>query len=362
MYFIVLALSVIPLFLVEEELFTFKKYNKSTLIKWLFFISVLLFILIAVFRTNNVGIDLENYKIYFDKKIIIHEYGYAQYQVWFHNLNKNFHDYMAFTSIITLLPIFVAIYFISSKKWLSLLMFQTLYHFVASFSLLRQFMAIALVMLAMMLIKIYLNKEDNQTISVNQRIILLLGSAILIIIAGLFHYSAYAMLGLLIVPFIKKRYWIIIAIFILSAILFVFRSEIIHFIILTFFKSKISHLDLGIEIGIFPILQFSLIILNQYIYYRKSLNDSTLKLDNEYWFVTNLSVLWLGFIFLFSWFPIFSRVTMYVSIILTAFLPKYMKYHKITYLAIITVLVSYYIFSLTLRDYQEIFPYQWVLS
>lgn len=351
-YFLVLFITVIPLFLIEEGILVCLKY-KNNILNLLWTIDIFIFVIIGISRSMEVGIDLKAYLYYFDSNYRFFESGYVILTDLVRNFSDNFILLRNILAFVIPLSYGIVVFSISKKKWLSSLLFQALYLFVSSFSLLRQFIAISIVLVSLLMLKQYLeNKRLNR--------VKLLFSVILILIGSFFHYSALAMIILPIISLIERRYYLILIYFFVGLVLFIFKDSIIQFMLTTFFPTKHYYSNFQPEIGIFPILQFSLIILNQFLYRIKSCEDEFSEQEQEYLFFTNLSIVWFITIFIFSWFPNLARITMYVSMSAVVFLPNFMKYKKSTYLIIIIVLTIYYIFALFYRDYQGVFPYHFI--
>lgn len=353
MYIILSIFTFFPLFLVEEDLLNIK--NKSNKIKWYYLLSSILLIVFAIFRHPKLGHDLKNYLHAFNNNKFLFEIGYNYLIEIVKFFGGNFQVFIGTVSIISLIPILASFYYISNKKWLSLLMFQSLYHYAASFSLLRQFISIGLIMIATIIIKYYFAHEFE--LSKYKKILLLLLITLIILISSLFHFSSLFMLILPIIILVGKRYYYIVGLGVIGIILFIFRDVIIDLVVVNYF-GKEYYANKPIEIGLFPILLFSSILFNQFIYRIKSTEILFLKHENEYRFVTNLAFVWLIFIFIFSWFPVFARITMVVSIMMCAFLPNFINYKKPIYVFLIFGLLVYSFFSYSYRDYQGIYPYQ----
>lgn len=356
MYLITIAITFLPLFLVEENII--KPRDKKRVIKYLYFFSALFLVLLACLRDNTLGNDVRNYMSVYFVNSRTHELGFWVLIDIVRFFIRDFQVFISINSILSLVPILISFYIISKRKWLSLLMFQALYLYASSFSLLRQFLAIGWVMLAMIVLKLYFERSNK--LSVKGKVSYIVISMILILIGSLFHYSSLAMLILPIIAIIERRYYLIILFALAGLIMFFFREPIISFIVLNVFETKDLYLDFQPEIGVFPVLQFSAILINQFIYRIKSRELTFIKNEKEYLFVTNLAVLWLLTILAFSWFPNLARVTMYITMVMCAFLPNFVEYKVRTYLLIIVAFISYYWFSLNYRDYQGIYPFRWI--
>lgn len=351
-YFIGLFLTTIPLFLIEEGIINSGKNRKY--IVWILFItSIFILIFIGYFRDISIGIDLKNYYHLFEINYRSFEKGYTLFIDVLRQYSSSFTMFKDIFSFLFPFAIGLFIGFVSRRKWLSLFLFQTLYLYVSTFSLLRQYLATVGIIIALVFIYHHLKSVENKW--------MFLGfSVIFILLSSLFHYSALFLLILPMVALVERRYILIIIYALFGLVLFFFRDPIIDFMLTTFFPTKGYYANFEPEIGLFPILQFSLILMNQFLYRIKSREDEFLAHEKEYLFVTNLAIVWLITIFTFSWFPNLARITMYISLIMCAFLPNFMKYKRTTYILIMLVLVAYYAFSLIYRDYQGVYPYMFM--
>ena len=351
-YLILLALTVVPLFLVEEQWFSFKSNRKIILI--LYSLAVALLVGVAIIRANDVGIDTPNYYRYFlGVRDELFEVGYHFITTLGQDYFGQFYLFKVFVTLVTLLSIAISMYWISSKKWLSLLLFQTLYLYGASLSLFRQFLAIGLVMIGMVFLQHYFKQKSKLSY---------LMSIVMILLGSLFHYSCATMLIIPILALVENRYKLVVSFIVLSFLLFVFKDTLISIVFNTLFKSRAYYASRAAIVGIVPVTQFILIFINQLLYRIKATESEFEANKSQYYFVTNLSIVWASILVLYSWFPPLARLNLYIYVIMCAMLPQFMKYRKRTYILIVIVLVMFYLFTLLRRDYQSIWAYHTIFG
>lgn len=133
-----------------------KKYNM-----FFIFLSTYIFFITAFRIETFGGQDAINYVRYFQGikssyyyiDVPIHDVGYITINKLLGLISKNEHFFIFIASLITLLPIFYGMHYLSGDKLMSLIMFLVLSNFlwVNSMTLLRQYFSISFIILAIIL-------------------------------------------------------------------------------------------------------------------------------------------------------------------------------------------------------------------
>lgn len=202
-----MAVFLIPTFvlLVLGVLIALKNKRYEKLVSQLFgIVSFTTLLILSGMRGLNVGVDTEMFVRVFrntpngladlDKYADRFEYGYRLFQCTIAEFTSDPHALLFLGALVTLILMYVVFYKESRLPWFSILMFMTLMFYYNSMNMMRQYIAIALTCTA-----IYCLTQDKKVAFV-----------CFTIIAGLFHTSAYIVLILLPLSYIKintkKRY------------------------------------------------------------------------------------------------------------------------------------------------------------
>ncbi|MCM1006891.1 MAG: EpsG family protein [Ruminococcus flavefaciens] len=179
-----------------------KKYEKilSVLFGVISFFNLLI---LSGLRGLNVGMDTQMYVRLFNRIAASNtldidndrfELGYILYQYIISRFTSDPHALIFCSSLIILCIIYIVFYKESKLPWFSVLMFMTLMFFYDSMNMMRQYLSIALTFLA-----IHFLKEDKKLLFV-----------CITVVAGLFHTSAFVILILFPLSYVKldsqKRY------------------------------------------------------------------------------------------------------------------------------------------------------------
>jgi len=145
-YFALLTLPIIP-----ALLYTYKKDEKY--IRKTIHVFFILLIILLCLRRIDIGVDLQNYKYYFDlirqlqwnqiTEIDI-EIGYVFLNKIFGMFTDNFQLFIAFVALIQTIPIYISYLKEAKRPYLSIIIFANMSAFVILFSGLRQAIAIAI--------------------------------------------------------------------------------------------------------------------------------------------------------------------------------------------------------------------------
>lgn len=194
-----------------------------------YFIFVTLFMIILVgFRDFSVGIDTYGYyKTYIRYANIdfnyifrdhVKEKGYIFIQILFNKLGIGFLGFNILYAVFNFCIISLLIYRYSKMPWLSYFLYICFSFYTLSFTMVRQTLAMSIVILAVMQ-----DKKDG--------IWSFLKFVLFIYIAHMFHSSAIITLPLWFVRRIKFNKRLAIVIFIIAFFTFVFKSKMANFVI-----------------------------------------------------------------------------------------------------------------------------------
>ena len=158
---------------------TFFKYWKQHPLSLLVF-SCLFMLLIAAFKSISVGTDAENYYFYFQNVEVLKQNRiFKGIQRGWYYYNYFFHEYLSFRCFlfVNYAIIFIGFSYFLYKKSAncitSILLFFLLYFFCASLNVMRQYMAISIVLVGLT----FFNKNKWKF-------------CVCVLLASLFHYSA----------------------------------------------------------------------------------------------------------------------------------------------------------------------------
>ncbi|HHX70771.1 MAG TPA: EpsG family protein [Gallicola sp.] len=323
------VLSIIILFL------SFVKRDKQL---YLFIALGLILIIIAGFRTESVGTDTINYSVFFER---IKNHGSIPVEPGWVMLNKlvqfigaDYSFFMAFVSVITLLPLLFIFYKNSENPILSLFFYYSLYIYFYSFNISRQVLAVSIVLIAIiLLIK-------------NKKILFL----IFLTLAALFHISALIALPLFFIDKIPNKTIVYISGIGIAFIIGVFLTET-----LSNYLIRISSYSGYLEANVFGNVlgnAMYLILLNAFFIFvllTITKRDILFKMFFAYFILANL----------LARIPFGGRVLLFYSIFLTLFLPYYLHNNKIKEKFIPYGIVILYALIMFYRSFGggEILPY-----
>lgn len=176
-------------------------------------ITIVAFVFASTFRASTVGLDTQNYLHYYNelangtRKVFVAPIA-TKFEIWFTFINSILAAFnLDFKMLLFVVSLFVAICIVlfvnkfSNNKWLSLMLYVMLGVFAQSLNTLRQILAIALMLLA--LVKLF----DKRWFA----------SIVLILFASTFHITALVCLVLVPLRYIKFKSWHVIGIIILTA-------------------------------------------------------------------------------------------------------------------------------------------------
>lgn len=226
-----------------------QKRNKITIV--MFFMG--LFILLAL-RDISVGMDLTEYKSIFERsghtsfsklRDLKWEIGYTIYNKFVYLISKEYRLFLILTALITLIPI--CILYSKEKRYSVLLiaLFINMPCFLIIFSGLRQAIAISIGVVAYMAIE-------------NNKIVL---SALLIMLAVCFHISAFILVLLYPMRFLKIKTKHLLYIAPAMAIIYIFKIQIFNVILNFVPKSYIRFYGDVQQTGAFGMLMLFLLFL-----------------------------------------------------------------------------------------------------
>lgn len=278
------------------------------------------------------------------------EVGYRFFNVMIKQLSDNPHLLLFFSSVLILLMTYYFFYKESKYPWMSLLMFVGLMYYSNSMCLLRQYLAIGFVFLAIVCLE-------------KQKRFKFLG---LVILASLFHSSA--IITILLYPLMKIEFTnsnrrIIIAVALISTL---FANQLINLVIrivpkyTSYLTSDKYYLENQIGTILKAILQFLFFVFVNYSYKRNYENNKSSILKIGY-YCSLLSCV-ISFVSING--AILDRMAVYFSIINCITIPnmiftfKSINNRRLFVVILIIICLSYYIIILVYRPYWSgIIPY-----
>lgn len=253
------------------------------------------------------------------------------------------------TSIIILALIGVGIYCYSPQPALSLFLFVSMGYLFSSFNILRQYIAIAILFVALKFIK------ENK----------FLPYLAFVLVAMLFHKTAIIMVPLFFVVQcrFKQSYMFMMAM--VGAGLIVLRSTLTNLLV-TLFYPQYAGTDLIKPLSPFEFLYylvvFSLIIAMCFAYKHKFFEDKlNLILFNSTFFAL-LMYLCLSFV------PEINRIAVYLELFVILLIPRLLmvekdvKVRRVYYLLAVMLFVGFFVLSVGVMGRFEVLPYQTVFS
>ncbi len=338
----------IPFSVYMLGLYKGKNYNRLCIS--IFF---LILLLLLSMRSVNTGIDLKNYKYFFNSisNLSLHEsLNYSEKgEPLFYLLNKvisiisnnNFQVFLTVVAIISILPIYLFYYNKSDNALLTIALFLTVAPFTIFFSGLRQSIAIGIIVFSFKYI------ENNKIIKF----------IIYLLIAFFFHRSAIFCLPLYLVYHIKINKNSLYIIIPLMILIFLFNQQIFTAIL-----SFTTLYDGKIEItGAYSIL----ILLILFAIYCFSF-PSNEKIDSDFIGLRNILLFSIIIQMFAPIHPTIMRVNYYYLLFIPILISKTIKVSNINLLKILnvsyvimTIFFIFYFFytGYTGDDILHIFPY-----
>src|SRR5690625_4593512 len=249
-YFIIIALvtlfaSIIYVLKIEQKL-----KDKIFLI-----ISFLILTFISAFRGSEVGTDTENYigifRLYVLGALDPHsETGFALLNQIISYISTHPQSIIIVSSILINLGIMHFIYHNSKNAWLSVYLYITLFYYFFSFNLVRQFIAMSIVLFAWNFLK------QGKVI----RFILI------VLLASTFHTTA--LIGLILIfVYLGRRSLVLVPLIMLSAIVAVFGTNFIMGLVIDLFPRYATYYQNAEQStgGIMPVVLYFMIFIALYL-------------------------------------------------------------------------------------------------
>lgn len=346
----VLLLSIIVFMHIISVTKKNKKLNKIMLLFLLFFI-----VIIQTFRSTTVGTDLVSYQYYFNnwgqmriKQLFSIdgsiEFFYKLLNKFIYGIGLDFKYLLMIVSIATYAPLVYISHKYSKYPFISVLVFVTLGFFVFSLSGLRQSIAIGLVVLNF---KYVYEKKPFKYL-------------LLIVVAALFHKSAYLVIPLYFVFNYKLPKKLLFLIPVLVVSVYLFRAEITQ-ILTNLYPDGYGFVETGAT-------NFMLFLLVIYI---GTLTTSII-FKNDYMYKLTQIILVAVIIQMFSGYStIIMRVGYYYFAFLILLIPEFITLFKdipsklVIQGLVITFLVTYFLLGIVkspLNSYPYRFSYEFTLK
>lgn len=289
-------------------------------------------------RQDSVGVDTEAYrKMYdylgkdlFSSKIFTYEFLYCLVNVLSNIFFNNFNMCMLIVGLITFTNIFISVNKLSKHPSTSIAIFIGLGMYAQSFNAVRQYVALSFIMVGLIFL---LNKNSN------------LLFILFVLIATLFHKSAFISAGFLVLKYIKFNHFsipIISILCVLSVFMFPYIGKFVDFALNTYYYeaySKWTTESLDIQHSL--ALLIYVIILGLLVYFKIKLKDVMTKSERKKY--DFFSIMFMGFIFfeVLSFFTteVIARLGIYCLISVMFLPPIILKYMKPPYKAIFTILL-----------------------
>lgn len=323
----------------------FKKLKKGRGI-YIVVISIQLFCILAL-RGFTVGVDLDNYIAYY--KIIGQmpltanfmgiEKGYVLYNSILGHLSSDPRFFFVITSAALVVGISKFIYDYSKIPWLSYFLFITLGFYAIDFGLLRQALAIIIV------INGFKYVENGKFWKFGMCIVL----------ATLFHSTASFCILIYFLRYLKFTIPNILAMLVCSGFIYISRRQIISFF-LPFASNDYSQLLISGE-GYGMLLMLSTITILSIVFGKKLIVEESRITFQFYVLLTGIVLQLLA-----AGFSLFSRIVFYFSIIIIAFIPEIIegqedkKLKWIATFCVVGLCLFFYIYGLN-SDGNTLVPY-----
>lgn len=313
----------------------------------LFTVSIMQLIAILAFRHYTIGVDVKNYKDFFEGVCYKNDYylEQARYEVGYKALmyvisifTDNLQVVLAIIALLSIVPVGVFIYKNSEMPFLSLLLYMGFNFYAFVFSGLRQAIAISFIIWSFKFIK------ERKIIKY----------AIMIICAICFHKSAFVFIPAYFLYNVKLNKNMLIGICIVDVLIFIFKSQIVNLFIRFFYESySVSNLNAKNWL----LLNVAIIAVTL-LFYKKTINNNK---ENNLLYM--LSIVGVSLMLFSSVSGDVLRIANYYYIFVIALIPKVIKSIEGKYLKTIVSLgftfgmLPLYIYLLNVDAYQ-IVPYQ----
>lgn len=320
-----------------------------------------LFLMFAL-RASSVGRDMQGYEMMYERfsfatiqtfnKMYWTEYGYNLLELVFsHYLHCPWQLFVVAIYGFVTISYYYFFKRYSSDPIYSLLIYILFGYFILDLSATRTALALAICLFAVP----QLHKQGLKP---------LIKYVIITLIAAQIHSSAYIFLVLYIVPKIRtNKYTILFAVLIPFA-LFLFRSSIISFVILTF---KRSATDTGISFGGFSIVYLAIILASLLVYFQVlpkiSYYSDTAFLELEQSIMMPIKMVYFGFLFtIFVGENILARMAQYGIIFTTILMPNIFCKLNISsrmasyFIFTVFMLIIFYVFKIRVNEL-DFLPY-----
>ncbi|QWU15125.1 EpsG family protein [Paenibacillus sophorae] len=359
---------IILLILLEAFVLFNIKTGKKNAKKIFVLLSFTQLFIISAFRGVNIGVDTKTYISYFynirfidftNLKNIPLEKGYVLLNYFLHFFSHSGMILLIVVSFITIGLIMAFIYKHSQIIWLSVYLFITLMYFYSSMNIMRQYLAISILLFGIT----YVRKQK------------FIPFLVTVILASLFHFTSIVFIIVYLFPRIKFNYKNIIFTFVLGIGIFFFLEPILFFLIKTFpqYSGYISYFESN-KIGsilnflmIFIVFMFSLIFLKRKKINISVDNNGNFGISNEnvnegaaiytsedklliYIILTAVIISLLSIRM-----SILGRVTDYFSIFLIIYIPNFImkiKYGKLRSLVVLAIMLSSMLYNLIIFLYK----------
>ena len=303
--------------------------------KIFFFVAFIQLFLFLGLRRIDVGVDLQNY-IPFLKRVIEFNYkelftigfepGYNMYCSIIMGIFKNEQIFLIITAAITLFGAGYFIYKNSKNYFFSIFIYVTFQFYIFLFSGLRQAIAISILLLSTKFIK------ERKVIKF----------VILVLLAGMFHKSAFIFLPAYFIAYKKITTKYIVTIIGIGVMLFLLREHVMIFVTRYLYTGYDTLDNQG---GGYGLLLLLLILFMAAFYFKKN----TLEIDgtNIIWY--NYSIIAILIQMLASIEGNVARLTMYYSISMVILIPNVLeaiKPKEISYVGKIILTVLLFVFLL----------------
>ena len=336
-------------------------------------ISCILLIIISSFRSNSIGADMDVYLQIFEssknKSMIdiissglsldhflssemyngFYETGYILFNKMVSIISDSDFAFKLSCSLFVNIPVCFMIYKYSKDELMSMLLFILLGYYTQSFVIIRQYMALSMIIIALHFL---IESEDAKFYT-------------FVFIAFLFHKTAIVFL----IVKLLKSYWDIIIkyikfICIALSILFVLANPILKFFIMNFYPFYSDKIVFGEGLNL---LIFMLIILLFSLYIGKK-NGYDLKKFDAFFVLVVVGVVIQLFTVHFS---LLNRLALYFQFFMIIYIPNSLsfikKYKFLTNFIVLFVFLLYFSYLLIFNDsgqvknYEMLFKYNIVL-
>lgn len=316
-------------------------------------VAFLLLILFAALRSENVGTDLRNYKIFYElvnsfsltKLLTLFEPGYALYSFALFNISKgSFQFLLIVTSIFTLIGPYYFIKENSNNYFLSVIVYICLSFYIFTFSGLRQSIALSILLLSLKFVK---NKKFYSFI-------------LCIALAFCFHKSAIIFLPTYFLNKIEIKNRQFPFLLILGLGVFISRYFIVSKLTMFFYDNYALLNNTG---GGYQLLTIFIIIFILLTMFKKRIIESNR--NNNLWY----NMFYIGIIIqiIATVEGNANRAASYYTLPLILLIPYFvntfqLKQRKIVSLVIYTVMIALFIISLNGSSLVNTYEFFWHLQ